>query len=385
MNRLWTKSFFIMLVISFAAYVGHYMLLTSLSDYTLSIGGSAAEAGIVSGAFIMAALIFRPFLGSLLDSRGRRVVLIAGTAVMLAAASIYPLITVVPLLILVRFINGSGFSAFSTASGTIVADIVPARRLNEGLSYVSVAGTIATALGPMIGFYLAKDNFGLFFLVVAVVSLIALIGSFVVNYEKTLQRQKTGKTGGRLFARSALRCAITVLFMNLPLDAIMIFLAGYGAERSMKQIGLFFTVHAAAMLLAKLTLGRYADRIGPNRIFIPVMVIGILSMIILAYAQTDAVMLIAAFIFGIPMGITTTILNSIIIRSTPADRLGAANATFMAFADIGSGLGAMILGFAIQYFSFTAFFLIAAACFALSVLSYLVLVWQKAHQQHISR
>jgi len=380
MSRLWSKSFIIVLAISLLAYLGHFMLLTSLSDFALSIGGTAADAGVVSFAFTLAALLFRPLFGKLLDARGRRIVLIIGMLVLSVTAVLYPVLAILPMLILIRFANGAGFSAFSTSSGTIIADIVPAGRLNAGISYIGIAGTVSTALGPMLGLYLARQGFSYFFLAVASISVIALLLAFFVDYEKKRQiSANVGRARGKLFERKALGCAVTILLMYLPLDAIMIFVANYGASRKMELIGFFFTVHAVAMFLAKLFLGKLADRIGPNRVYLPAMILGIFAMIMLAFAQTDTAMLVASFVFGIPMGIVTTIINTILIRTSPKESLGAANATFMAFGDIGSGIGAAVLGFAIQRFGFTAFFLIAGACFLMSVIAYILLLWKKAH------
>jgi len=83
MSRLWTKSSIIVLAISLTAYLGHFMLLTSLSDFALSIGGTAADAGVVSFAFTLAALLFRPLFGKLLDAKGRRIVLIIGMLILI--------------------------------------------------------------------------------------------------------------------------------------------------------------------------------------------------------------------------------------------------------------------------------------------------------------
>jgi MFS family permease len=362
---------------------GQFMLTTSLPAYTIHIGGTAADAGILAGVFTLAALICRPFLGKLLDSRGRQIVIMIGTAILILSALLYPLMTIIPLLILIRFIHGSGYSAFTTSIGTIVADILPTKRLSEGIAYIGIAGTIATAIGPVLGLYLAGRDFILLFAVLAVLGIIGLIGSSQLNYEKRRQTVASATPKrGKLFEKSALRCALVALCMSLPLDAVMIFIATYGLERGIKSIGLFFPVHAAAMLLSRLLLGRVVDKIGPNRVFFPSMLLGVFAFVMLAFAQSDAVMLVAAFIFGIPIGIAYTIVNAILIRLSPPDSLGAANATFMAFSDIGFGMGSILMGFAIQQFGFTIFFLIAAGCFALAVIVYMALLWSKVRQHH---
>jgi MFS family permease len=379
--RLWTKFYIIILIISLSVTLSHYMLITSMADYLAGIGGSAADAGILGGAFTLAALLSRPFIGKILDSRGRRVVLIGGSAIILAASAAYPLLTIIPLLVLLRMFHGIGYSSFTTSSNTIVADIVPATRLSEGLAFAGIGGTIATATGPVLGIYLAGKSYGLFFTVLAALGLVTLAGSFLVKYEKREPSVAKGpQVRGKLYEKSAMRCSIVILLMSLPLDAVMIFISTYGAERGMQHTNLFFPVHATAMLLSRLTLGRLADRVGPNRILLSSLVLEIAAFVMLAYARTDTVMILAAFIFGIPLGISFTIMQAILIRTSPRDSLGAANATFLAFADIGFGLGSIVMGYSIQYLGFTAFFLIGGVCILLSMVAYLFLIWSKAHK-----
>ena len=385
MQKLWTRYFFISLIISLAIMTGHYMLITSLPAFLASIGGSAADAGVLGGVFTLAALVSRPFLGKAIDARGRRIVLISGSIVILLASAVYPFLAVIPLLVILRVFHGFGFSAFTTALNTAMADIVPSQRLSEGLSYIGIAGTIATAFGPVIGLGLAGRSFGIFFATLALLSLAGIGGSGLMNYENRVRCEQTRPSGqGKLFEKSALRCSIVLLLMCLPLDAVMIFISSYGAERGFSQIHLFFPVHAIAMLLSRLTLGRLADRIGPNFILLPSMAMGIFSFILLAFARTDTMMIIASFVFGIPMGIAFTILHAILIRTSPRDSLGAANATMMAFADIGFGVGSIVMGLAIEHFGFTVFFLLGAACFLLSVLSYIYLLWNRPLQNTVA-
>lgn len=381
MERLISKSFILIIVINLITLMTHFMFLTSMSGFTELIGGTKAEAGIIAGAYTLAALAFRLLSGKLLDSHGRQWVLIMSLSLISVAAIAYPFLSVIPLLILARFTNGLGYSAYSTASGTIVADIVPKKRLSEGISILGIAGPVATALGPFLGLYLFKLNVNTFFMVAAVLSLLALVISFFVRYEKEKNSRfnpNENRRQGKFIEKTAFRFFLTMILIYLPLDAIMIFSANYGSDRNMSQMGLFFIVHASAMLLSKLVLGRIVDRKGPNSVFVLVMICGILGLIILAFAQTDLPMLIGSFIFGISMGLNTSILNTVLIRTSPADCIGASSATFFLFGDIGSIIGAIIMSIAIQLFGFTTFFLIAAGCFIFALLSYIILLWKKA-------
>jgi MFS family permease len=380
MQKLWSRHFIIAFLISLSVMLGHYMLTTSLPAFLTGIGGSATDAGLLGGVFTLASLLSRPFVGKIIDRRGRRVVLVAGVVIILLSTVIYPFLAIVPLLILLRIFHGCGYSASTTALNTAVADIVPRSRLSEGVAYIGIAGTIATAFGPFIGLGLAAQSFSAFFTVLALLGLFSLGGAGLMNYEKVLPAGPGQSVKGKLFEKSALPVAIVYLIMALPLEAMMIFIAGYGTERGFQQISLFYPVHALAMVLSRLLLGRLVDRTGPNRIMLSAMLLGVFSLAFLAFAKTDGRMIIAAFIFGIPMGISITILQAILVRTSPHESLGAANATMMAFADIGFGLGAIIMGYVIEFFGFKVFFLLAAGCFSISLLAYIALLWIKMHR-----
>lgn len=384
MQKLWTRSFLIMIIISLAVYTGQYMLSTSLPAYILKIGGNEASAGLVVGIFTLAALVCRPLIGKVLDTTGRRVVMVLGSIILIAAASAYPLVMAIPMLLILRVLHGVGHSAFTTGAGTIIADIVPQTRLTAGISYYGIAGDVATALGPVLGIWLTVNGFNPMFIVLIGIGVISLVGSSLLNYEKkkpiVTEQVKVDhdkemiQTKGGWFEKAALRTSLVVLIMSLPLDAVMVFMPLFGIERGIVSIALFFPLHTVGMLAAKLTLGRMADRIGANLVFIPSLLLLALSFLMLAFASSDLVVAIASVFFGLGLGMTYTLLNTFLIRLSPPDRLGAANATYMASIDIGFGAGAIILGFFLQIGGFTVFFLAAALIYLIALVVYLLIL-----------
>lgn len=53
---------------------------------------------------------------------------------------------------LVRLMHGIAYHGLSsTATGTIVANIIPASRRGEGIGYYMLSSTLATAIGPFLG------------------------------------------------------------------------------------------------------------------------------------------------------------------------------------------------------------------------------------------
>jgi MFS family permease len=179
---------------------------------------------------------------------------------------------------------------------------------------------------------------------------------------------------GRLFEPSALWIALVSFFSFFPLDAIMMYIATYGKDRGFAHISLFFPVHAVGMILTYLFLGRIADHVGAKRLFLSSLALVLLTYVMLAAAKDEIMVAVAAFIFGIGLGLESALLRDFLIRLSPKASLGAANATYMTASDLGYGSGSVVLGFVLQGAGFTVFFLVSLVATALAVGVYLAYV-----------
>lgn len=393
---LWTRPFVFLMLQNLLFWVAMNMFTTTMPGYVLAIGGTAAQTGILVGLFSYAALLFRPASGVLIDRWERRKVLLAGTVLATAVSFVYPFATFLTGLMVLRFIHGLGFSAFSTASSTMAADIVPESRMSEGLGVFGLANTISMAIGPSIGLALVGYGHQRLFLVIGGLMVVSLIlvfwidGSVRSRYHEhqdkvTMSLPIAAKAPAPnrmnvlamvrgMLEKSALRPSIVAFFMLVSVGSIMAFLPLYGKDRGFDNIGLFFTVYAGALILARFMTGRLADEHGSNIVFIPSLLLAIISTLLLAFANSERTLLLAAVFYGAGTGLAFPILSAILIRLAPTDRRGAANATFFAAIDIAVGTGSIAMGLVSQYWGYTAFFLIATVIFLISLVLYILLL-----------
>ena len=75
----------------------------------------------------------------------------------LATTSLYFVATSAMLLLVIRFLHGISFGIASTATGTIVANIVPKIRCGEGIGYFGLSVTVAS-VGPFIGMFFSQHG-----------------------------------------------------------------------------------------------------------------------------------------------------------------------------------------------------------------------------------
>ncbi|GIM30228.1 MFS transporter [Clostridium polyendosporum] len=407
-DKLWTKHFVIILIISFFASVIMNMQGSTLPMYVQHIGGSKSSVGIVTGIFTLSALLFRPWFGNLLDNSSRRIVLIIGIIILSLVSLSYNLAYTVGILLFLRFLHGIGLSAQTTAVGTIISDIVPHTRLGEGVGYNGIAVTAATAIGPALGLYLIQYyNYNTFFGVTFVFGVLALIGALFINYERkkinnlyVCGRNIGGKNKkysgvikdkainssedylkkrkkGSILEATAVPASIVMFFIMLTTASIFTFLPVYATSRNISNIGIFFTIYALAFLVTRTITDKLSARYSITRIMLPGMILLILSFVILAFATTLPGFLIAGVLYGAGYSSTQPTLSSLAVSQCSPDRRGAANATFFSSMDIGFCIGAVIWGVLSQKIGLSSIYLGSAVCGILSLSIYVFMLNNK--------
>lgn len=331
--------------------------------------------------------------GRLADSWGRRAVYLLGLVIMTVISPFYPVVSVLPLIIGLRLIQGIGFSGASTSAATAAADLVPSSRRSEGIGYYALANTIGMAVGPNLGLALHQSlGSGWLFAASTASGILALATGLWLRYERTRPRHQPSaaptpppahrRGPGRLIEKSVLPVCVVFLFVVMPYGAIMAYVAAYGLHQHVGDVGLYFTVFALALLVVRLGVGRITDRYGMTVVFVPGIVVMFAGLLILGWATTLAVFLVSAALFGLGYGVTLPLLQSAAYAIAPPDRRGVASATVFATADIAYGLGAVLLGIAIQVLGYSIAFAGLAGFVILALVLFFVLLYPKIrHRQ----
>lgn len=393
-SKLWTKNYNIMMVVSFILSISMTMTMATLPLYAQHIGGSTSTAGLVIGVFSFSALLFRPVVGNLLDSRGRKMVLIAGIIIFSLSQLSYVFAYTVGILLVLRFFHGIGFSAQSTSVGTIFSDITPADRLGEGIGYSATAGIIATAIGPALGLYLVgHSSYNMLFAAATFMGGISFLGGLLVNYEQkgkkqtlsTLNQQENGmilteqesikKPGkGGFFEKTSIPPAIVGFLVILTYGGVFTFVPSYALSLGIESAGAFFTVFSIAFLLVRPITGKLSDRYGVSLAILPGMAITFLAMMVLAFAASLPAFLVAGALYGLGYGAVQPTLNAVTFMFCPAERRGAANATYLSAMDIGMTLGPIVWGIVSQTAGFPYVYISSAVCVAIALVVYIFIL-----------
>jgi MFS family permease len=120
---------------------------------------------------------------------------------------------------------------------------------------------------------------------------------------------------------------------------------GYGFGASITQSGLILLPSTVTMFFVGLYAGRLALRIGGKLVVILGCVIGVVSMVILAFAHSDKWELyLATGILGIGFGMAFAAMSSLIVAAVPPEQTGVASGMNANIRTIGGSVGAALMG-----------------------------------------
>jgi MFS family permease len=264
----------------------------------------------------------------------------------------------------VRVFQGIGLAFFSTASFTLLANIIPEANRGQIISYFYVSINFAFALGPYFGMLLINRfdfpfNFEVLFLVCAGLSLCCLFITLKLKKiqgppiaDLSLQKQS-------FLSLDALPPAIIASIITITWGAMTAFFPLYALKKGVENPGLFFAAFAITLILVRGLGGKILDTYSREKVILPCLFNLIVSMPILAFSSTLPMFILVAIIWGIGSAFLFPSLLAYTIDLAGSNR-GPAMGTFTALIDLGAGMGAVIMGVILQLTNYTVMFLCLA-------------------------
>ncbi len=375
--KLWNKDFILIIVINFLVFMNHLMILSTFPFYIEYLGGSEAVAGFAAALFSIIAVVFRPFIGWMLDNGKRKIILIIGLCGMALMPIGYLVFATLYLAFVCRMLHGASLAFSNTSTSTIATDIIPKPRFAEGMGMFGLATALATAVATALGLALMDYmGFTMLFLFAAVSIVIALILFLMMKVPKVDVEKKPLNLKG-LIDKDAVPASATALVFMLTYGALENFTAKFAAEQNLPSGGIFFAVMAVALLLTRLLAGKVTDRHGESFFAYSCNAAMLIAFLLMGLFPNVAIYLLAAVLAGFGFGGLEPALQSMAVAIAPPERRGSANSTFLCAYDIGIGVGGGIAGVLISSFGYSQMFVIMTMFNILSVVIYVL--WGRNH------
>lgn len=387
--QLWTKDFIMISLSNFLLFVSFYMLMVTMAMYSIQqFYASNSVAGLASSIFVLGAVLVRPFAGNLIEKIGRKKLLLIGLVIFLVGSIVYFPITNIGWFLFFRFIHGFAFGISTTATSTIVVDVIPPSRQGEGMGYFATSMNLAMAVGPFTGLIIMQYlESKMLFAATTVFSIIALVIALSTNVPEhpVTPQKKTGKKKlklGDFFERSAMPLAIFMFVVGIANSSILSFINAYATEINLVDAAsFFFVMYAVFLLLSRPVTGRLYDLKSENAVLYPSIALFGIGLVVLSQATSAFVLLVAGAIIGVGWGTVQSSAQTVVVSQVPHHRVGLATSTFFVFYDLGMGIGPFLLGYLVAGIGFRGLYITMALIAFIALPLYYFLHGKKASKK----
>jgi predicted MFS family arabinose efflux permease len=365
------------------------LFLPTLPLYAETMTGTTVWAGLVSGTFSVSALLVRPFAGILCAHFDNINLTIIGMAVMTLSCIMYNWTAAIGILIVVRVMHGMAFGLKTTASGAVVADMIPEGRIAEGIGIFGLYLPLTNIIGPACGLMLidtkSGGGFSYLFAAAFVMGLISTALCFSIRHRKSdTHTNKSVSVNERStkdpnlpktlfgFERGVLVPFIILVLTYIPQGCIITFTAIYCREQGWAGVQWFFVLSSSSLFVFRLVYARTVARIGYDKWVLVGAVVFVTGVVCIPFMQTMPALCAIAVVTGFGLAPIPAALNAMMLERCTKRRMGSAQAAYTSALDIGVGAGAMVMGFVLESVGFAAMYISGAAFAAIAAFLYVV-------------
>lgn len=238
-----------------------------------------------------------------------------------------------------------GALKYANESGKLKESFHTKNKITEGISRFAFTVSIGMAVGPFVGIQVQNHlNSRASFVSIFGITVAALI--FVlfsrIKYPKIRKRKFSIK---ETIYKPALTFMFNMMFLMIPYGAVIAYSSILAQEKNLLGVlPYFYVCLVMGMLASKISTQKTID--SGKHLFLVCASLIILIFTMISYINLDSSvhLLIAGFLFGVGYGILQPLFQAFVTGTTPREKRGVANSTYMLSYYIGIGIGALFMG-----------------------------------------
>jgi MFS family permease len=336
------------------------------------LGGTEVAVGVVMGLSSAMGIVCQPLVGPWVDALGRRIFMVGGCALVLAASLLPVVFDTVGVFALVRALHGIGFSVYFVAMFSYVVDLVPAAQRGWALGIFGVSGFVATAVAPLAGEWIVRHaGFRALFVTAAVLAAVPL----ALVARVTARRPPAATVPAPGWIRAGLEDVLqrhmsVSLFFGLGSGTIFAFLPTFAHSLAVTTLSLFYTAYAGAAIAVRVFGGRLIDTRGRRAVIVPSMFLQASAPALLAlvgigvsrHSTTPVVpvLFLAGLLSGGAHGFLYPGLAALVTDVARPGRRATAVGVFSAMFLLGHAAGAFVFGWVAHALGYASMWTILA-------------------------
>ena len=389
-----SRSFSLLCSVGFLCFVSYDLVRRpALSLFAESLGASPFVIGVVVSLSTMTGVFLKLPVGAISDILNRRMLMIGGLLAFAFPPFVYPFISDLFTLGLLRMCHGFATAVFTPLALATVAHMYAHRR-GEALGWYTSATQGGGLLGPMIGGALIYTiGFSQTFLTAGIFGLIGLSLFFLIPQPEALPSEQARS---RKQVLAELRQGLQEVIQHTGMVAtsfaeaakmmangtLMAFLPLYGLSVGLNaaEVGVLFGGQALTSILSKPFMGRVSDRMGrPPLILVGLCLCGGMIILIPQFGGFGTLFVVAAA-FGFGEAVVTSSSAALIADLSQAKMLGAGMGLRGTIMDVGHASGPLLAGILISQMNYAGGFMVIGAIQFLAALVFgIIMIGVKKH------
>ncbi|MBO0991810.1 MFS transporter [Bacillus sp. SD088] len=375
-EKLWTKQYILVISMTILFFLSMQSLLGGFPIYVANMTQDPASGGLMTTAFMLAAVLSRPFIGVIIPKINMKQWLIRSILFTVAMVVLSYFTTSLGLLILLRVMQGIGFGFITTLFATLATNLIPSPRLGEGIGYFGMSTSIGSTLGPMMAI-LMIHSFS--FKTVLVFSFLMLVLVWLASYwvksppilVKANDEPKASIMQAAFDRKAFLPCFLVMLFY-ITFAGVVNFLDGLGEVSGLGgQTSIFFLFIAIMLVATRPFSGIIFDRFGHKYLIYPASFAAIIGLVLLAKTGSMYTLVFAGIFYGFAYGVMQPTFQAWAVSQVSPEKKATANAMSLSFMDLGQAIGAFALGRTAGIIGYHSMYGVAAITIAVLLVIYL--------------
>ncbi|UXR86914.1 staphylopine family metallophore export MFS transporter CntE [Staphylococcus felis] len=322
------------------------------------LGATNTAIGVVMGAYMLTAMVFRPWAGQIIAKIGPIHILRIILAINAVALILYGF-TGLEGYFVARVIQGVCTAFFSMSIQLGIIDALPEKHRSEGVSLYSLFSTIPNLVGPLIAVQVwSLGHMSVFALIMIMIALsTAFFGYACTMGEKEPDTSKKVEpipfnaitVFGQLFKNRVLfKSGLIMVIASIVFGAVSTFIPLYIVNAQFGNAAIFLTTQAIAVVVARFYLRKYipSDGLWHPKFMVTVLSLLCVAACLVALGPYIYVMLFyfSAIMIGITQALVYPTLTSYLSFVLPSAGRNMLLGLFIACADLGISLGGALMG-----------------------------------------
>ena len=349
---------------SISAVLGVSLISPIIPQMMSSLNVPAARIGWVMSAYALPVIFFAPLMGILSDLYGRKRILIFNLVLLGASGLAVTLVQKFYLVLLLRFVQGIGFSGTMPLTVTLIGDYFRSEEESAAQGMRSFFNGVAAFCLPVIGGGLAVFSWKYPFLLFGFPLFVAWMARSGFSGIKVKKAKDSPHYFGeltRLTKRPLILLALAAgglrFFVYYGFVTYLPILLAVFLKFSAAKIGVVVGLHGLAMALTASQNGRLAARFAKSSLVLAGFITVGLALFIIALCPWPLLIGGLACLSGFGDGMIGPTQNSLVTQNVPRELRGGLVSLAGVVKNVGKFLAPLVLGLVLLFHDSRAVFL----------------------------